>query len=106
MPSCVFHSLVHCDSDYSKKSFFQWVKGAIFSPTMGVKVRVGEIEYGTFRPTATCAACRSKWEESGLERVIHNVNWDLVRSRKDVEALVRFYAFVCWYIYNYTHIRG
>ena len=80
------------------------MKGAVFSPTLGVKVRVGDLEYGTFHPTTTCAACHSKWEASGLEGAIYSVNWDLVRSQKDVAALVRFYAFVCWYIYN-IHIH-
>ena len=83
----------------------QWAKGAIFSPTTGVKLRVEDLEYGTFHPTATCVTYRSKWEESGLERVIHNVKWNTVHTRRDVEALVCFYAFVCWYIYIYNYIR-
>ena len=72
--------------------------------TTGVKLRLEDLEYGTFRPTATCVTCQSKWEESGLERAIHNVKWDTVRTRKDVEALVCFYAFVCWYNYYYIII--
>ena len=61
---------------------------------------VDDLEYGTFRPTATCMACRTKWEESGLGRAIQNVKWDMVRTRKDVEALVRFmHLFVLGYIY-------
>ena len=78
------------------------MKGAVFSPTLGVKVCVGDLEYGTFHPTTTCAACHSKWEASGLEGAIYSVNWDLVRSRR----LWYVFMHLCVGIYIIYTIHG
>ena len=101
-----FILLVKCATDFSKQSFLQWVKGAVFTPMMGVCAEVWELQHSPFQSTATCPECRTTWEESGLGTAIQTVKWDMIRCRKDVEALVCFFVHLCVLVYIYIYTRG
>ena len=75
-------------SDFSKRSFWDWVNGAVFTPMRGVELKIVREEGSPFRPTSSCAECVMRWNHSGLEEVVGRVKWDGLVHRKDIEALV------------------
>lgn len=77
--------LVHNASDYSRKSFWEWVKGGIFSLMVGLSVSVDETKLGPFHPSSSCGACVLKWQESGLEAMMNSVRWESMRHRSDIQ---------------------
>ena len=89
------HLLVHWASEFSTKSFMEWVRGALFTPMAGVNVEVEDLKHGPIEPAAACSQCKVKWMESGVEALIQATKWDKIRQRSDVEALVGVGMWVC-----------
>ena len=87
--------VVHNASDYSRKSFWRWVSGAVFSPRVGVSVTMKEMEIGAFRSPASCDECQKTWRDSGLQKIVGWVRWEALRHRSDIEALLRMPFYAC-----------
>ena len=94
--------LVHNASDYSRKAFWEWVKGAIFSLMVSLSVYVNEMKQSHFHPSSSYGACAHKWQESGLEAMMNCVRWESMRQRTDIEALVGITGLPVVYIYIYA----
>ena len=69
------------------------MNGAVFTPILGVDIKIVQEEGSPFRPTSSCAACTTSWKQSGLEEVVGRVKWDGLVHRCDIEALVGIF---CW----------
>ena len=57
---------VHNASDYSRKSFWEWVKEAIFATKVGLSVYVDEMKQSPFHPSSSCGVCVLKWQRVGF----------------------------------------
>ena len=69
------------------------MNGAVFTPMVGVEMKIVQEEGSPFRPTSSCEECVMRWKHSGLEEVVGRVKWDGLVHRKDIEALVGMF---CW----------
>ena len=90
---CFF--LVYKACNFTTKKFEKFVRGVTFSPRSGISIEVGtssstQDSFDTFG-SSRCQNCISVWEESGLERVIRDTQWNTISSREDVRTLVRFW---------------
>ena len=68
-------------SEFSKASFLEWVRGAVFSPAVGLKIEVDEIEHGTFQPP-TCGDCALRWKTSNLGPITAEIKWHLIKEKE------------------------
>ena len=71
-------------SEFSKDSFFSWVKAAFFTPAIGVNIEVVVLDDAVFQPRQ-CTECKQRWRD---EVLVETVKWNLLKELKDVAELV------------------
>ena len=80
---CFNFSVVEA-SEFSKDSFFSWVKAAFFTPAIGVNIEVVVLDDAVFQPRQ-CTECTQRWRD---EVLVETVKWNLLKELKDVAELV------------------
>ena len=84
-------------TDFTKKSFMEWVEGAVFTPAQGIKVEVSKIEYGSVT-LSRCEACKLKWASSNIIETVAKVKWQLLNEKKYVLQLVCGFVYIIYII--------